>query len=94
MSPLLDRLIDRDFESDVIAATPRLLRVRLAQSAEVRAIRRALREGALTEGEIREFVESILVGPAEAQRFPYEIALAALAVSFEGIFSPFSPACM
>ena len=55
----------------------------LAAHAEVREIREALRQGAITEETIREFVSSLLAGFRVGQRFEHEMALAALAVVLE-----------
>lgn len=64
-------------------ATPEALRRHLLRSQEVRDIREALRQGAITETSIRTFVSSLMREFIAGKHFPHEMALAALAVALE-----------
>jgi len=74
-------------DSFVLAAgflsTPAAIHRHLALSAEVHEIRKGLRQGAITEETIREFVSSLMSLFHVGQRFEHEMALAALAVALE-----------
>jgi hypothetical protein len=81
---LLDDLISDSFVLSVgFLSTPGALRRFLSRTREVRDIRESLRQGAITEETIREFVSSLLVGFHAGQRFEHELALGALAVVLE-----------
>ncbi len=81
---LLDELISESFILSVgFLSTPGTLRRFLVRSREVREIREALRQGAIDEETIREFVSGLLAGFRVGSRFEHEIALAALAVVLE-----------
>jgi hypothetical protein len=55
----------------------------LLRSQEVRDIRAALQQGAITEETIHEFVSSLMKAFQVGRRFEHETALAALAVALE-----------
>jgi hypothetical protein len=81
---LLHELISNSFVLSVgFLSTPVALRRLLLRSKEVREIRNALRQGAISEETIRQFVSSLLAGFRVGQRFEHEMALAALAVVLE-----------
>jgi hypothetical protein len=64
-------------------STPTATHRYLARCAEVRELREGLRQGAITEETIREFVSSLMSSFHVGQRFEHEMALAALAVALE-----------
>ena len=81
---LLDQLTSDSFVlSAGIIATPEALRHFLLRSKEVRQVRDALRQGAITEETIREFVSSLMKDFRVEKRFEHELSLAALAVVLE-----------
>jgi len=81
---LLDELFSDSFVMSLaVLSTPRALRRQLLRTNEVREIREALWQGAITEETLREFVSSLLVGLHVGERFKHELALAALAVLLE-----------
>lgn len=59
------------------------LRLVLSQRPEVSAVRRALAEGALAFPDVRDFVSTLLMDLRRGERFPHDVALAALAVALE-----------
>lgn len=81
---VLNELVSEEFAVSVgfIAAPATLCRV-LSRTEVVRAIRRALQQGAITEDAIRGFVSGLLADFRVGQRFDHELALAALAVTQE-----------
>lgn len=81
---LFERLTSDSFAlSAGFISTPEALRRFLLRSQEVHDIRMALRQGAITEDTIREFVSSLMATFYAGRRFEHEMALAALAVALE-----------
>ena len=81
---LLGQLISDLFVVSVgTVLTPQTLRRFLLRSEEVRGIREALRQGAITEETLRGFIASLLADFRVGRRFEHELALAALAVVVE-----------
>ena len=81
---LLDQLISDSFVvSAGVVSTPQAIRRFLLGAQEVRGIREALHQSAITEDTIREFVSALLAGFHVGSRFENEMALAALAVVLE-----------
>jgi len=90
MDQLLDRISSLDFEAELVASTPRVLRQMLLRCPEARALRKAYDTGSLSDEEIRRFVDDLLRLGAACDRFPHQTALAALAVMLEPRFTPFA----
>lgn len=81
---VLDELISDSFVLSLgFLSTPTTLRRQLLRSKEVREVREALQQGAITEKTIREFVSSLLASFRVGARFEHELALATLAVVLE-----------
>jgi hypothetical protein len=81
---VLEQLKSDEFAVGVgFLSTPRSLRQFLTRSREVLAVREALRQGAISEDAIRRFVSSLMADFRRGERFPHELALAALAVALE-----------
>ena len=81
---ILDRLKSDEFALSVgFLSTSRPLRRFLRKTDEVAAIRNALSERALTDETIRSFVSNLMSDLRRGERFPHELALAALAVVVE-----------
>lgn len=87
---LFDRISSEDFEAGLVASTPRVLRQMLLRRPEVRTLREAYDAGSLSDEEIRRFVDDLLRQGAACDRFPYQTALAAIAVMLEPRFTPFA----
>jgi hypothetical protein len=80
----LEWLKSEDFAVSVgFLLPPPALRRTLAATREVQEITRALAEGDITEEMIRKFVSSLLSDLHKGERFPHDLALAALAVALE-----------
>ncbi len=90
MRLLTDVFADEFLESTFAIATPEALREVLRVAKEVRALRRALEEGVLTEREIRDGVAASFGDFRPNARFSAEVGLAALAVALETFPAPFS----
>ena len=86
----LKRLLSPDFEAQVVASTPRIFRLRLRRSPEVRGLRRQYDEGTVSDELLRQFVNDLLRRHTDPDSFPDQSALAAIAVVLEDRFSPFS----
>jgi hypothetical protein len=81
---LLEELISDSFVLSLgFLSTAAALRRQLLRTKEVREIREAFRQGAITEEAIREFVSRLLAGFRVGSRFENEMALSALAVVLE-----------
>ena len=80
----LDELTSDSFVLPLLLlSTPGALRRQLLRSNEVRKVHEAIRQGAITEETLREFVSSLLVTFHVGERFEHELTLAALAVLLE-----------
>jgi len=80
-----------EFEIEVGHILPAAaMRERLLSLPEVRRAIAALDEGALAENDIRQFVSTLMAEFSEGVRFPYDVALAAIAVVLEGRSSDFA----
>ncbi len=64
-------------------STSEALRRFLATTREVAAVRQAFEEGAIIEETVRRFVSDLLADFRRGERFPHEVALAALAVALQ-----------
>ena len=81
---LLERLKSDAFAAEaVFLSTPGALRRVLVGTSEVRAVKQALRQGAITEDSLRRFVADLMTDLRRGERFPHEMALAAVAVVLE-----------
>ena len=81
---LLERLKSDAFAAEaVFLSTPGALRRFLVGTSEVRAVKQALRQGAITEDSLRRFVADLMTDLRRGERFPHEMALAAVAVVLE-----------
>ncbi|MCH7807985.1 MAG: hypothetical protein IIB60_02065 [Planctomycetes bacterium] len=86
----LETLISPDFEAGIVASAPNVLRLLLLRTAEVERLRRDYDAGHVTDDDIRSFVTCLLQQNATALVFPYETAIAAIAVMLEPRFSEFT----
>jgi len=84
VAKILQQLTSDDF---VVSAgslsTPSSLRRFLQRSPEVAAIKEGLRQEAITENTLRNFVSSLLQDLRRGERFPHQLAVAAIAVALE-----------
>ena len=81
---LLERLKSDAFAAEaVFFSTAGALRRILVGTSEVGAVKQALRQGAITEDSLRRFVADLMTDLRRGERFPHEVALAALAVVLE-----------
>lgn len=87
---LLERLRSDEFEVPLVASTPRVLRQTLLRCPEIRKLRDAYDAGCLPDEQIRSFVDYLMRDGARGDRFPYQVAVAAIAVMLELRFSPFA----
>lgn len=87
---LLDRIASLEFEAEVVASTPRAMRELLRRRHEVLELKKRYREGLATDDLLREFVNGLLQKDAGTGRFPYQTALAAIAVMLERCFTGFA----
>ncbi len=87
--PVLARIAAEDFEVGLgFLPTPAACREGLLSTPEVTEIRQSLRSGELTGTEVESFVEGLLLSFEKGVRFPFDVALAAVAVAVEGFYSP------
>jgi hypothetical protein len=83
-SRLLQQLTSDDlFFSAAGLSTPSALRRFLRRTREVSELREALRQGGVTDESLGSFVSTLLESFRRGERFPHELALAALAVVLE-----------
>ncbi len=87
-SELLERITSFDFEMALVASTPKVLRRMLVRCPEIRALQDVYDAGSLSDEEIRWFVDDLLRQGAGCERFPFQTALAAVAVMLEPRFTP------
>ena len=87
---LFQRIASVEFQADVVAPTPSVLRHLLRRRWEVRDLQIAYDSGCLLDEQLRTFVNGLLRESAACDRFPYQIALAAIAVMLESRFSLFA----
>jgi hypothetical protein len=81
---VLQQLTSDDFAvSAGCLSTPGSLRSFLHRSKEVAALKEALRQEAITDGTLRRFVSSLLRDLRCGERFPHQLAIAAIAVILE-----------
>lgn len=81
---LLERLKSDAFAAEaVFLSTPGALRRFLVGRREVGLAKQALTQGAITEDSLRRFVADLMSDLRRGERFPHEMALAALAVVLE-----------
>ena len=84
----LVELVLLDFEASVVTSSASGLRALLRKSPQLHRLRAAHRSGAVTDDNIRQFVDSLFGEFATFESFPHQVALAALAVLFENRHSP------
>lgn len=89
-SDLFESMKRPEFEVDVIASTPRMLRSLLDRMPQVHQLRELYDGGFVSSDQIRRFVNSLLKEGREADRFPYQVTLAAIAVVLERRFTDFA----
>ena len=83
MKPL-ERLASEQFVASVGAVTsPQALRRYFHRCDDVKSVRTALEKGQISEATIRWFVDGLMRHFVRGFQFPFEIALAALAVALE-----------
>ena len=87
---LLERVASEDFEAELVASTPAVLRKLLMRRSEIEALRRCYDDGSLSDDGIRDFVNQLLADGGGEEPFPYQVALAAIAVMLEERFSLFA----
>jgi hypothetical protein len=81
---VLENLKHVDFASRYgVVSNPRALHWALSRSSEVRDVRAALNSGAITEVSIQRFAAELLGKLTYGELFPFDIALATLAVVLE-----------
>ena len=81
---ILEQLTSDDFAvSAGSLSMPSSLRRFLQRTPEVAAVKEALKQEAITERTLRQFVSSLLQDLRRGERFPHELAIAALAVVLE-----------
>jgi hypothetical protein len=82
--PLLESLKSEEFNDAVgFVLPPPALRQQLRAMKEVQRLRTVLESGDLSEETLRDFVSSLMRELRQGERFPHELALAALAVVLE-----------
>lgn len=87
----LRRLLDEQFLTQYgLVATPQALRAALLHSGYVGELRRALAAEEIADESIRKFVSSVLSAWRTGYLFPYDVALAAIAVVLETRATPFA----
>lgn len=90
---ILDALKNENFELDVgPAREPHILWKRLNKSAQVAALREALSRGEVTDEDLSDFVSGLVREFRHGERFPYDLALAAIAVAVERLGTKFADA--
>ncbi len=87
---ILDRIASVEFEAEVVASTPSVLRELLRRRCEVIELRERYDCGFVADETLRGFVGSLLERGARCARFPYQIALSAIAVMLEDRFTAFA----
>ena len=81
---VLDRLASEEFALAAgFLSTPSSLRQSLRHAKEVHEIHDALKQGAIDDDTLREFVSRLMQDFRRGERFPHQLALAALAVAVE-----------
>ncbi len=89
--PLLENLKKDEFACKFsFISNPRAIHGVMQRSEDVKSLRAALLAGELTEETIRKFSESLLDNFESGKQFPYESALAAIAVALETRPTPFA----
>src|SRR5437763_364378 len=92
-SSLLERLKTTAFHEAIgVMLPPPALRHVLKDSRDGRKVSAALRRGEITEGQLEEFVESVVRDFVKGQKLPHDLALAALAAALESHPSDFAAA--
>lgn len=89
-SDLLETMKRPEFDVDVMASTPRMLRSLLGRMPKVLRLRELYDGGFVSSAQLRRFVDGLLREGREADRFPYQITLAAIAVMLERRFTDFA----
>jgi len=87
---LFESLTSIEFEVQAVATTPQALRALLRRTPEVKMLRQAYIQGAVSDEDIRKFVDRLLSVPLGVPRFTFQHALAAIAVALEDLFVPFA----
>jgi hypothetical protein len=92
---VLDRLLSEDLQAKTCAySTATGLALLLAQRPEASGVRQALRDGALSEEAVRDWIASLLKGLRPGVLFPHDGTLAALAVACAGPGTTFGEAVL
>jgi hypothetical protein len=90
-SNILDRLMADELLANAGAfSTAASLRQFFGHASEVHEIRKALRQGMLTEDSIQAFATTLLAELRKGVLFKHDLTLAALAVVLEGQATPFA----
>src|SRR5216683_4171443 len=91
ITDLLERLKSDEFAFTVGFLVPSLaLRGKLGAMKEVENVVAAIAGGELSEDTLRHFVSTLMKELRKGERFPYDLALAALAVALEGRATKFA----
>ena len=88
----LNELVSLDFEASVVTSSASGLRALLRKSSQLHRLRADHRSGAVTDDNIRHFVDGLLSEFVGSESFPHQVALAAFAVLFENRHSPLAEA--
>jgi len=81
---VLTELASEDLDREIGAVLqPKLLRKRLRTNDRVREVQRALNSGEVVDGEVGEFVSSLVKQFRPGTRFEFDLPLAGLAVALE-----------
>ena len=85
MTPkVLEALKTEEFDVEVgPALQPELLWKRLARTQQVKDLKTAIEAGGISDGDLASFVSDLTGQFGRGQRFPYEMALGAVAVAVE-----------
>lgn len=89
-SEILERIASVEFEAEIVASTPRVLRELLRRSRDVIELRERYDGGFVADETLRGFVDLLLERGASCARFPHQIALSAIAVMLEDRFTAFA----
>jgi len=88
---LLGQVASDDFSISMgVVSSSHGLRRWLIKNDTVRALRRAILFGTITERAVRQFTDNLFIDFQRGTRFPHEIALSAIAVALENVNTEFA----
>ena len=85
---LMQHLMSTDFELEVVASTPRALHTALMRNRHISELTERLDKGEVSYVELQHFVDELLEAGRPHKDFPYQVALAAIAVAVQDRFRP------